>query len=118
MLSNQAVAAFGVLGLATFCLLRSFADRRTPWHVLATVWLAWFLSFSAVLLIPLDVAVALQATAGSPTVAGGGERPPDADIDARGLGCCASIYAHYSKETVRKLDFNSNADEFSLAMAH
>lgn len=85
MLGTPAMTAFFLLGVVTFAVLRKFADCRTPWHVLASTWLAWFLSFSMVVLIPLDIAVALQAGPAN-SVAAAGVRPPEADIDAAGLG--------------------------------
>jgi hypothetical protein len=59
MANAPAVLAFVLLAATTAALLQWFADRRVPAHVLITTWLCWFMSFSIVLMIPLDVAAAL-----------------------------------------------------------
>ena len=59
MANAPAVLAFVLLAATTAALLQWFADRRVPAHVRITTWLCWFMSFSIVLMIPLDVAAAL-----------------------------------------------------------
>jgi hypothetical protein len=60
LVQNQLVwvtlAEAGALALVTLYLLRRFSARSTSWWVALSVFAGWFLGFSGMLVLPLDIA--------------------------------------------------------------
>ena len=58
------------VGLVVISLLIClwFADKRTPWHCIMTIWLSFFTAFSVVLLVPFDIANARDTVPGAGNV--------------------------------------------------